>query len=532
MGPMTLDVLSLINDSRMTYGLRHQDYQRYREYCANRVRRLRQILKLSQSNNKKVNVSKPLPEEFQDNRYLQLYVYETERAWAYAMELKQEAASSMETRQRHHLIKRLKRAAQHAVHLLELCEKQIVDSKTVFDVKAYAILMKGYFLFEQQQWKEALDQFIEARTIYEKFAQYNGSAQHEALCYAAVDEIDPNVRFCAYRLQMEIQDAESIAHTHPRARSINEELVKIGQDERVKETKMQWREREFVVKNQALAEAVTRAQQENVWTESEKMVKKALKENKEATAKVTSSKSEKATNDLNYLFTFVEYHLFACLIQRNLRHIDENKDKHQQVIKLYDEIIKTIEYIWDLPLVRDDIHFDMELSILTLYYKGCRCVEIALIYNEMDKIAESLALYERAQAYVVQAKQAFGQLREFSKDAVIKVNEQELVQLEDKIRTGSWKSRATWHLEHESESVTDKMKQLNINNDFLIDHLDTYPGHIDRLVPFPPTFQPISCKPFYFDLAANHIKYPEQSIEERTEKQASSGIWGLFGKRW
>ncbi|KAG1246833.1 hypothetical protein G6F68_014461 [Rhizopus microsporus] len=156
------------------------------------------------------------------------------------------------------------------------------------------------------------------------------------------------------------------------------------------------------------------------------MVKKALKENKEATAKVTSSKSEKATNDLNYLFTFVEYHLFACLIQRNLRHIDENKDKHQQVIKLYDEIIKTIEYIWDLPLVRDDIHFDMELNILTLYYKGCRCIEIALIYNEMDKIAESLALYERAQAYVVQAKQAFGQLREFSKDAVIEVNEQEL----------------------------------------------------------------------------------------------------------
>jgi signal recognition particle subunit SRP68 len=117
------------------------------------VRRLRQILKLSQSNNKKVNVSKPLPEEFQDNRYLQLYVYETERAWAYAMELKQEAASSMETRQRHHLVKRLKRASQHAAHLLELCEKQIVDSKTVFDVK---VVIKKWLLQQKIYFKTGL----------------------------------------------------------------------------------------------------------------------------------------------------------------------------------------------------------------------------------------------------------------------------------------------------------------------------------------------------------------------------------------
>lgn len=159
----------------------------YSEYCANRVRRLRQILKLSQPNNKNVNVTKPLPEEFQDNRYLQLYVFEAERAWAYAMELKQESTNSMETRQKHHLIKRLRRSSQHALKLVELCEKQTVDSKTVFDVKvykafkgrkrekkliilfffikkkAYAVLMKGYLFFEQQKWKEALDQLIEAR---------------------------------------------------------------------------------------------------------------------------------------------------------------------------------------------------------------------------------------------------------------------------------------------------------------------------------------------------------------------------------
>lgn len=146
-------VLGLINESRMTYGLRHQDYQRYRysgieksryllltvlfcsEYCTNRIRRLRQILKLTQSNNKTTNVRKPLPQEFNDARYLHLGVYETERAWAFAMELKQESANSMETRQRHHLVKRLKRASQHAEALYTLCQEQTVDIRTVLDVK-------------------------------------------------------------------------------------------------------------------------------------------------------------------------------------------------------------------------------------------------------------------------------------------------------------------------------------------------------------------------------------------------------------
>lgn len=51
------------------------------------------------------------------------------------MELKQESGSSMETRQRHHLVKRLKRAAQHAEALYNLCQEQTVDVRTVLDVK-------------------------------------------------------------------------------------------------------------------------------------------------------------------------------------------------------------------------------------------------------------------------------------------------------------------------------------------------------------------------------------------------------------
>ncbi|KAI9280119.1 hypothetical protein BY458DRAFT_501462 [Sporodiniella umbellata] len=531
-GSMSLDVLGLINDARMTYGLRHQDYFRYREYCTNRVRRLRQVLKLSQPNNKKVNLTKPLPEEFQDNRYLQLFVYEAERAWAYSMELKQESAQSMETRQRHHLVKRLRRASQHATKLLELCEKQTVDSKTLFDAKAYAALMKGYFLFEQEQWKAALDSFVEARTIYEKFAQYNDDAQKEALCYAAIDEIDPSIRFCAYRLQLETQDAESIAKSHPCAQSLEAELSSKREENTWKGDTLNWRGKEVYLKSQALSEAVRKAQKESAWTKVEKMIKRALKEAKEAKAKVGSSRSEKTVEDLSYLFTWIKYSVYASQIQRHLQNINENQGKRKHTIKSYDEILKNIGYMFELPFVRDDSQFETELSVLSFYFKGCRGVEIALVYNEMGKAAESLALYERCETYAVQAKQALGHLDQFSEDSMVQVSEQDILRLEQTVRTSAWKSRAAWHLENENETVTEQMKELNINNDYLVDHLDTYPSQIGDLVQLPPTFQPVSCKPFYFDLAANHIKYPEQSLKERTEKTASGGIWGLFGKGW
>ncbi|KAI8635959.1 hypothetical protein BD408DRAFT_426909 [Parasitella parasitica] len=562
--PMSVDVLGLINESRMTYGLRHQDYQRYREYCTNRIRRLRQILKLTQSNNKTSNVRKPFPQEFNDARFLHLGVYESERAWAFAMELKQEGANSMETRHRHHLIKRLKRASQHAQALSTQSQEQSVDFRTVLDIKAYASLMKGYLCFEQQQWQEAMGQFIESRAVYEKFAKTNSTAEQEALCYSAIDDIDPNIRFCAYKLQSsDGQDINGIIgkHQNPSMEQLKEQLAKIGEDKSSKHQSLKtltWRDKEFTIKNQTLAQAVLKAQDArasiqtsdasafdavlSAWTEADKFAKKALKEDNEATAKVTSSKSAKATEDLNNLFTYIEYNLFGSSIERNVCLVESAEKKPQQAVKLYDDILKNIEYIWELPHVKDDMSLDGELNVLSLFYKGCRCVQVASAYNDMKKTPESLAIYQKGQTYVVQAKQALSQIRSFAQDALLKVNDGDLGDLEQRIRSGTWKSRAAWYLENGSgdsdeQQVSQKMQQLDLSTaETLLEHLDDYPSSIspENLVDFPPKFQPVACKPFYFDLAANFVKYPDESLAARTGKSAGgsgSGFWGIFGRK-
>lgn len=116
------------------------------EHCTHRVRRLRKTLNLTQPNNKKQNVQKELPEKFNDSRYLYLYVYEVERSWAYAMELKQESTSSMNIRKKHHLIKRLKRASQHAEALYQLCQKQEIDNGTNLEIKVCLKLIRCLFI--------------------------------------------------------------------------------------------------------------------------------------------------------------------------------------------------------------------------------------------------------------------------------------------------------------------------------------------------------------------------------------------------
>jgi len=58
-----------------------------------------------------------------DERFIHIPLISAERAWAYAMQLKQE--SNTEPRKRFHLISKLRRACFYALQLQELCNVSI-----------------------------------------------------------------------------------------------------------------------------------------------------------------------------------------------------------------------------------------------------------------------------------------------------------------------------------------------------------------------------------------------------------------------
>lgn len=56
------------------------------------------------------------------------------------------------------------------------------------------------------------------------------------------------------------------------------------------------------------------------------------------------------------------------------------------------------------------------------------------------------------------------------------------------------------------------------------------------LVRFPPEFEPIPCKPLFFDLAINHLEMPDLGPKLAAEKEGAKAglggwIWGWGGKK-
>lgn len=79
-------------------------------------------------------------------RYLLVVLMEAERAWSYAMQLKQEA--NTEPRKRFHLLARLRKAAKHSEKLEKLCESPRVDAKTKLEAQVPLHYIKTVFIIK------------------------------------------------------------------------------------------------------------------------------------------------------------------------------------------------------------------------------------------------------------------------------------------------------------------------------------------------------------------------------------------------
>lgn len=135
-------------------------------YCTRRIARLRKSLKIPQGDKrhyKKRDVtvahldggSKTISGPSGDERFLYIPLILAERAWSYAMQLRQE--SNTEQRKKFHLIAKLRKACTYALQLQELCSASgRLDGKTKLEVEAYVACMHGYLHFELVNYSNAI----------------------------------------------------------------------------------------------------------------------------------------------------------------------------------------------------------------------------------------------------------------------------------------------------------------------------------------------------------------------------------------
>ncbi|XP_044154048.1 signal recognition particle subunit SRP68 [Bufo gargarizans] len=567
-----LEILQIIKESQQQHGMRHGDFQRYRGYCSRRLKRLRKTLNFKMGNRHKFTGKKVAADMLSDNRYLLLILMNAERAWSYSMQLKMEA--NTEPRKRFHLVSRLRKAVKHGEELERLCESDRIDAKTKLEAQAYSAYLNGMLQFEQQHWQEAMKAFNKCKTIYEKLA--SAFTEEQAVLYnQRVDEISPNIRYCAYNIgdktamnelmQMRLRGggAEGL---------LAEKLETLISQTRAKQaatmSEVEWRGRTIPIKIDKVRifllglsdteAAISQAEDEEA---KERLFESVLSECRDAIQSVREElKIEQRQRDavvdgemgkvsnLQYLHSYLSYIKLSTAIQRNesmaralqkallcqpqAEEDGKRTPRPQDLIRLYDIILQNLAELPQLPGLEDDQSFQKEIVLKTLVYKAYRCFFIAQSYVLVKKWSEALVLYDRVLKYAKEVQAQAGTKKSNFKELP---DVQELIK---QVNAEKYSLQAAAILD--TTDTTEEVSPSRIkDNKPLMERLDNFcldPSVVTkhaRLVPFPPDFHPLPCKPLFFDLALNHVALP--SLEDKLEQKAKSGltgyIKGIFGFR-
>ncbi|TEB11105.1 hypothetical protein FA13DRAFT_1748786 [Coprinellus micaceus] len=205
---VTFRALQLANEHRNAYGLRYNDFQRYRKHCANRTHRLRSTLKMTHGKGRNFQKLPTLTKDTVKDGHLQLLLFETERAWAYAQELSADSLRpSNEDRAgalRHSATGRFRRAVNWSTQLLSHCQELYIhgrfSAENLIEATIYTIIVNGRFLRYRDEFDDALVQLSIARSLLDSLAGAATTSRDQALAVLFADEIGPEIRHCAHEM--------------------------------------------------------------------------------------------------------------------------------------------------------------------------------------------------------------------------------------------------------------------------------------------------------------------------------------------
>jgi len=543
--PFSLKVLKIIKEFQNLHGLKHDDYQRYRQYCTRRLQRMYKGLKFTHGSKKFQN--KKITQEFlvKDIRYLQIILVRAERAWAYAMDLKQFA--NTESRKQVHLKAKLKKAVQYAEELEAQCVLLKCDTSTQLEAKAYCLYMKGMLQFEQGTWQVALQSFTGSRQIYEKLSHV--VEEEDTILYTQRhEEMGPKVQYCVYNLKSGDKVVEQGGDT------LLNELDDLIAEKAAKTTdtvaEISWERKTVVVKNDELKILLT--QIEGQCTEAKEcesldkklslyedvLVKcrdaaqlfKEAEKAKGAGSKVQQGEVEVMTDYLLYLRlckTIDRFLVMAEQVVEKLRVEPEQRvgksAKPEDLVRLYDIILQNYADMRDISSLEEGGVINKSIDFYTQFYRTKRCYYIAEFHLSVKKWENAIVLYDRCSDHSATTEEQISELAEGG--AGIR---KELEELNQMIYSQRCSAHASAFLQ--TQLVTEEMKSLTNKDKLLGDRLEEFniTTDIPKLAQLPPDFQHIPCKPLFFDISLNHIDFPD--LEERVEKE-SGGVTG-FVKSW
>ncbi|KAI0089865.1 hypothetical protein BDY19DRAFT_941194 [Irpex rosettiformis] len=378
---LSFQALQLANEQRNAYGLRYNDYARYRKHCANRTHRLRSSLKITHGKGRDFKKLPPVKTENIKDGYLQLLLFEAERAWVYSRELSSLVAlpanKDKATALRRNATSRFRRAVNWATQLLShsqaLRAAGRLSASDLIQATVYTLILNGRNLSTHYELEDALIQLSVARALLDELAAHATTSRDQALAVAFADEIGPEIRHCAHQLgNNKSYDVDAIvaesasAHKNEIVENYDKLVRELANEsaggsatERKKLKPLIWEDEPVPVRNPELVDVLLKVQEaeeklyessrekENIVAGDEDGTKKgkvgkgvkskrgvaaydaillALSDAEGVARKLVEAQqlssgnatAPTGTRDLQFLHTFIVYQLLARRIQRDL----------------------------------------------------------------------------------------------------------------------------------------------------------------------------------------------------------------------
>lgn len=575
----------MVKTSQLQNGLRHGDYRRYRQYCGRRLRRIRKSERFLHGKGKSFVHKKVTATQVAKNSLELLYLplFNTERAWGYAMQLRADEKNEdygadealANSRIKFHLSGRLAKAAVWSKQLLTLCSATC-DTRTCLEAEAYAGYMAGNVALYREEWDLALSSFSTCHRIYSELAKVGTLEQRDVLSQM-LEEIRPYIRYCEYNLKvlsnMENGDAsETSSFQEENAGSANNTLLqskldKVFQESMKKQAQsqmeIQWRGETIPVRSESLRLAVLAPNQDISLLESLDVSQQAKREHlyfqilrhfdqglrqvrleqerfaqMKRGALVDSQRAE-----LDRLEEYIRFMKLRQLLNRNLMIMRQVRQQEassaQDMVHILDMILQNVEEMQCIPGTREDAEEGLMCQARAATYSALRCFYLAQMCAGTLKFGHAIALYERAYTQCDVATELNRQRTVLAQEA--RFDEESLLELPEEI--AKLKSRALARRVLHSSAVQNDLsqqlqQQLQISQKeaktYLMDDLGAFQAR--ELIDMTPQMEAVPCKPILFDMAHNYLEFPDLSKrmmtaeqlekEKEAEKNPSLGFFG------
>ena len=254
-----VEVLEIITRAQREHGLRHRDYARYRGYCARRLARLYKTCDLKHGKGR--YQKKPLTADaIASERALLIPLAQSERAWAYAMEIKD--AGSVKKKKsdvRSHMVGRFRKAMKHANELAAFCTA-LGDEQTALEGDAYANYIAGVCGVEQgKDYVGAMSKLLRSKRAYAKLGLL-GDQKRLELYRERVEEIEDLVRYALYK-QGRTVDLDELEKDAVRDLASNSVFTMEVEAPPEIEDKIRWHAMDFELKNRDARVLIAQAQE-------------------------------------------------------------------------------------------------------------------------------------------------------------------------------------------------------------------------------------------------------------------------------